>query len=217
MITSESETYKNINPLLSGHTEGLHWDFKETITDTAEIIKDILAFSNSSYSGDSYIIVGVSEADNKSIKKIKLCSADRKRLETDAQYIYLADKIILKGINAKDLESMHRFSQELTQKLTSCMLISQPEVKFVPIQIKRTRWLYVIIVKKIPGVFISNKDIQNKNDQVVVKQGVFYIRTVDTTTGNGTGNIAPAGEHIRIWKQYINHLYKKALSRKRKQ
>ena len=59
---TEQEVYSKIKPLLDGLTEGLYWDFKKTLTDTADIIKDILAFSNSDYDGDSYIIVGVSES-----------------------------------------------------------------------------------------------------------------------------------------------------------
>lgn len=54
---TEQEVYKKIIPLIEGYTEGLFWDFKRTLSDSAEIIKDILAFSNSSYDGDSYIII----------------------------------------------------------------------------------------------------------------------------------------------------------------
>lgn len=52
---TEQEVYTKIKPLLDGLTEGLYWDFKKTLTDTADIIKDILAFSNSDYSGDNRV------------------------------------------------------------------------------------------------------------------------------------------------------------------
>ena len=38
---TEQEVYTKIKPLLDGLTEGLYWDFKKTLTDTADIIKDI--------------------------------------------------------------------------------------------------------------------------------------------------------------------------------
>lgn len=87
---NEREVYLKIKPMLEGMTEGIYWDFKKTLTDdVSEIMKDILAFSNSDYNGDSYIIVGVSETDSKDeITKIALTSDDRKRLNTDANYIY---------------------------------------------------------------------------------------------------------------------------------
>ena len=82
------EIYKKILPLIEGYTEGIYWDFKRTLSDTAEIIKDVLAFANSAYSGDSYIIVGVGEASNRRRHRIALCTKDRQRLGTDANCIY---------------------------------------------------------------------------------------------------------------------------------
>ena len=83
---TEREIYLKIKPLLEGLTEGIYWDFKKTLTeDTAEIIKDILAFSNSDYDGDSYIIVGVNEKNASSkMTKVELTSEDRQRLNTDS-------------------------------------------------------------------------------------------------------------------------------------
>mgnify|MGYP003307619545 CR=1 FL=1 len=82
------------------------------------IIKDILAFSNSSYEGDSYIIVGVSETkSNDELTKIALTSADRKRLNTDANYIYLPAKW-----NAPDGMEID------SQKVDSIKLISNKDI-----------------------------------------------------------------------------------------
>lgn len=90
---TEQEVYKQIRPLLESYEEGEYWDFKKTLTETADIIKDILAFANSGYEGNSYIIVGVSETKEKNENsKIALTSDDRKRLNTDAKYIYLPEK-----------------------------------------------------------------------------------------------------------------------------
>lgn len=200
------EIYKKILPLIEGHTEGIYWDFKRTVCDTSEIIKDVLAFSNSVYPGDSYIIVGVGEASNRRRHKIPLYTKDRQRLGTDANYIYLPQKWDVQGLSAKEIEKMKEVSQMLTQKIRNAMLISQPMLEYIPIQIKKTRWLYIIIIKKTPGVFISKKDLKADSGKVVVKQGVLYVRSADTTAGSDESNITSAAEHIRVWIDYINYL-----------
>mgnify|MGYP000670007346 FL=1 len=206
---NEREVYLKIKPMLEGMTEGIYWDFKKTLTDdVSEIMKDILAFSNSDYNGDSYIIVGVSETDSKDeLTKIALTSDDRKRLNTDANYIYVPSKWNVHGLSEADLNKMKQFSASLSEKLSTNMLISHPRCEYVPIQINKSRWLYVIVIKKIPGVFISKKDIFHSYDEtkVAVKQGVIYVRIADTTIGAKT-EVASAAEHIRIWKKYIDWL-----------
>lgn len=206
---NEREVYLKIKPMLEGMTEGIYWDFKKTLTDdVSEIIKDILAFSNSDYNDDSYIIVGVSETDSKDeLTKIALTSDDRKRLNTDANYIYVPSKWNVHGLCEADLNKMKQFSASLSEKLSTNMLISHPRCEYVPIQINKSRWLYVIVIKKIPGVFISKKDIIHSYDEtkVAVKQGVIYVRIADTTIGAKT-EVASAAEHIRIWKKYIDWL-----------
>lgn len=206
---NEREVYLKIKPMLEGMTEGIYWDFKKTLTDdVSEIMKDILAFSNSDYNGDSYIIVGVSETDSKDeLTKIALTSDDRKRLNTDANYIYVPSKWNVHGLCEADLNKMKQFSASLSEKLSTNMLISHPRCEYVPIQINKSRWLYVIVIKKIPGVFISKKDIFHSYDEtkVAVKQGVIYVRIADTTIGAKT-EVASAAEHIRIWKRYIDWL-----------
>lgn len=206
---NEREVYLKIKPMLEGMTEGIYWDFKKTLTDdVSEIMKDILAFSNSDYNGYSYIIVGVSETDSKDeITKIALTSDDRKRLNTDANYIYVPSKWNVHGLSEADLNKMKQFSASLSEKLSTNMLISHPRCEYVPIQINKSRWLYVIVIKKIPGVFISKKDIFHSYDEtkVAVKQGVIYVRIADTTIGAKT-EVASAAEHIRIWKRYIDWL-----------
>ena len=208
-MTREQEIYLKIKPLLEGLTEGIFWDFKKTLTnDIAEIIKDILAFSNSDYNGDNYIIVGVSETTSKDeLIKISLNSEDRKRLNTDANYLYIPAKWNVHGLSESDLSKMQQFSAKITEQLSSSMLISQPECEFVPVEINKSRWLYVIVVKKVPGVFICKKDIPHFYDEtkITVKQGVMYIRKADTTLGAKT-DVASATEHIRIWKKYIKWL-----------
>ena len=207
---TEQEVYKKILPLLEGYTEGVYWDFKKTLNDTAEIIKDILAFSNSRYDGDSYIIVGVSEVkSNIEQNRIALTSEDRRRLKTDANYLYLPGKWDVHGLSADDLVRMKQFSAQLTEQIESTMMISIPQCEFVPLQLNKTRWLFVIIIKKVPGVFLSKKDcaaIYDRN-KIVVKQGVLYVRNADTTIGART-DIASSSECIRIWKKYINWLEK---------
>lgn len=206
---TEQEVYTKIKPLLEGLTEGVYWDFKKTLTeDTAEIVKDILAFSNSDYDGDSYIIVGVSETKSKEeLTKIALTTEDRKRLNTDANYLYLPGKWNVHGLTATDMSRMRQFSATITEQLSSNMLISHPQCEYVPVQISKSRWLYVIIIKKIPGVFISKKDLPHFYDsnKIAVKQGVVYVRIADTTLGAKT-EVASATEHIRIWKKYIDWL-----------
>lgn len=206
---NEREVYLKIKPMLEGMTEGIYWDFKKTLTDdVSEIIKDILAFSNSDYNDDSYIIVGVSETDSKDeLTKIALTSDDRKRLNTDANYIYVPSKWNVHGLCEADLNKMKQFSASLSEKLSTNMLISHPRCEYVPIQINKSRWLYVIVIKKIPGVFISKKDIIHSYDEtkVAVKQGVIYVRIADTTIGAKT-EVASAAEHIIIWKKYIDWL-----------
>ena len=206
---NEREVYLKIKPMLEGMTEGIYWDFKKTLTDdVSEIMKDILAFSNSDYNGDSYIIVGVSETDSKDeLTKIALTSDDRKRLNTDANYIYVPSKWNVHGLSEADLNKMKQFSASLSEKLSTNMLISHPRCEYVPIQINKSRWLYVIVIKKILGVFISKKDIFHSYDEtkVAVKQGVIYVRIADTTIGAKT-EVASAAEHIRIWKKYIDWL-----------
>ena len=86
---TEQEVYRKIRPLLENINEGLYWDFKKALTEEhiPDIIKDILAFSNSDEDRDAYIIVGVSEPKNQlSINKISLSTEDRRRLNTDANY-----------------------------------------------------------------------------------------------------------------------------------
>ena len=199
-MTREQEVYKIIQPLLQGYTEGVYWDFKREFSDRASITKDILAFSNSGYQGDSYIIVGVEESDK--LKKIRLSQKDRHRLKTDASFIYLS-RIDVVGLPAKEIEELNKTSTDLNQYIAGKMLISIPEFEFVPIQIKPKRWLGVIIVKNKPGVFISKEDIKTKDGQKTeVKQGVIYIRKGDRTLTQD----ATADEYIRIWKKYIDTL-----------
>lgn len=201
----EQEVYAKIKPLLDGLTEGLYWDFKKTLTDTADIVKDILAFSNSDYDGDSYIIVGVSESKNTaSLTKIPLTSEDRRRLGTDANFIYMPGKWKMDGLSADDIAGMKQFSAKLSEQISGAMLISHPRCEYIPLQIGKSRWLYVIVVKKTPGVFISKKDISHAYDKtsIAVKQGILYIRKADTTIGAKT-EAASATEHIRVWKRYI--------------
>jgi len=205
---TEREVYKKIQPLIEGYMEGLYWDFKERVSDTTEIIKDILAFSNSSYEGDSYIIVGVAEGTGR--RTLALSQADRLRLDTNANNLYFPSKWRLRGLNASDINKMKSFSKELTDKIEACMLISVPQCEFVPIQIKKKHWLFVIIVKKIPGVFVSKKDLKKDMgsgiEKTVVKENVLYIRISDTTIGNDASKPTPATEHIRVWKRYIDWL-----------
>lgn len=202
---TEQEVYQRIQPLLERSTEGVFWDFKKTLHDYNGIIKDILAFSNSSYEGDSYIIIGVSEVNESNHPKkyrIPLSTNDRRRLNTDAKYIYYPGRWNIHGLSEKDIAKMRQFSATMSEIISNSMLISQPKCEFVPVRIKKSRWLYVIIVKKVPGVFISCKDISDSQGKIVVKQGVMYIRIADTTVGAKT-EVASATEHIRIWKKYI--------------
>ena len=211
MIT-EREIYARIKPLLESTTEGINWDFKKSLNKDhiPDIIKDVLAFSNSNYKGDSYIIVGVSEPQQNTkstTTRIALSTDDRRRLNTDANYIYTPDNWDVHGLSAGDIENMKQFSAALTEQIACNMLISQPQCEFIPVRLGTTRWLYVIIIKKVPGVFVSKKDILSGKDnkKVAVKQGVLYIRIADTTLGGRT-DVASAAEHIRIWKQYIDWL-----------
>ncbi len=203
---TEQEVYKKIKPYLEGYTEGLNWDFKKTLHDTGGIIRDILAFSNSNSGEDSYIIVGVSETSSRN-KKIELDTEDRIRLGTDAKFIYMPEKWDIHGLTAKDIEQMKQFSATITEKLSSFMLISHPKCEFVPVSIGKSRWLYVIVIKNIDGVFIAKKDIPNayNENKVDVKQGVLYIRVADTTLGSKT-EAATATDNIRVWKRYIEYL-----------
>lgn len=207
---TEQETYRKIRPLLENINEGLYWDFKKTLHENQipDIIKDILAFSNSENDRDAYIIVGVSEPKAKtSENKIPLSTEDRRRLNTDANYIYLPGRWDVHGLSAEDIEKMKQFSAKLTEKLSSYMLISHPQCEYVPVQINSSRWLYVIVIKHTPGVFISKEDIPYPYDthKIAVKQGVLYVRIADTTLGART-DVASATEHIRVWKRYVTWL-----------
>lgn len=207
---TKQEAYRKIRPLLEKVNEGLYWDFKKTIHENQipDIIKDILAFSNSDYDGEAYIIVGVSEPKAQlQENKIPLSTEDRRRLNTDANYIYLPGKWNVHGLSAEDIEKMKQFSAKLTEKLSSHMLISHPQCEYIPVQINASRWLYVIVIKHTSGVFISKEDIlcPYGDHKPVVKQGVLYVRIADTTTGART-DVASATEHIRVWKKYIHWL-----------
>lgn len=206
---TEQEVYKKIRPLLEGYTEGLYWDFKSSLCDTGDIIRDILAFSNSNHEEDSYLIIGVGEPSNLSENtKIQLSTEDRRRLNTDANYLYLPGTWDVNGLSANDIETMKQFSAKLTQTLACSMLISQPKCEFYPISIRKNLWLYVIIIKHVPGVFISRKDIpkERNNERIAVKQGVLYIRIADTTSIGTETQVASATEHIRVWKKYLDFL-----------
>ena len=207
---TEQEVFRKISPLLDGLTEGIYWDFKKTLRDTADIIKDILAFSNSDYAGDSYIIVGVRESTSQSdLTKVPLSSEDRRRLGTDANFIYMPGKWEMDGLSASDIAEMKQFSAKLSEQIASSMLISQPCCEFMPLQVGKSRWLYIIIIKKVPGIFMAKKDIPHFYDEksIAVKQGVLYVRKADITLGART-DVASATEHIRIWKRYIDWLSK---------
>lgn len=202
---TEKEVYKKIKPYLEGYTEGLNWDFKKTLHDTGAIIRDILAFSNNNNTEDSYIIVGVSEASGS--KKIELDTEDRLRLGTDAKFIYIPESWDLHGLNAKEIETMKQFSAKITEQISSLMLISHPKCEYVPVSIGKSRWLYVIVIKNTPGVFLAKKDVPNvyNENKIDVKQGVLYIRVADTTLGAKT-EAATATDNIRVWKRYIEYL-----------
>lgn len=213
---TEQEVYKKIQPLLEGFTEGVYWDFKKTLTSIPDIIKDILAFSNSNYEEDSYIIVGVSESDKKAGTKIALSTADRRRLNTDSNYLYVPGHWDVHSLSADDIVAMKQFSAKLTEQIEATMLIGQPQCEYIPVELKKNRWLFVIVIKHSPGVFISKKDIFSQYDgsKVVVKQGVLYVRMADTTLGART-DVAMATEHIRVWKRYLDWLENKdAIERK---
>lgn len=204
---TEQEVYRKIRPLLESTNEGLYWDFKKGLSEEhiPDIIKDILAFSNSDDERDAYIIVGVSEPEAELPEnKISLSTEDRRRLNTDSNYIYLPGKWDMHGLSIEEIEKMRQFSAKLTEKLARYMLISLPKCEYVPVQINPSRWLYVIIIQHTPGVFISKEDIFSpRNDhKVVVKQGVLYVRIADTTLGART-DVASSTEHIRVWKKYI--------------
>lgn len=207
---TEQEVYRKIRPLLENINEGLYWDFKKTLHENQipDIIKDIMAFSNSENDRDAYIIVGVSEPKAKtSENKIPLSTEDRRRLNTDANYIYLPGRWDVHGLSAEDIEKMKLFSAKLTEKLSGYMLISHPQCEYVPVQINSSQWLYVIVIKHTPGVFISKEDIPYPYDphKTAVKQGVLYVRIADTTLGART-DVASTTEHIRVWKKYITWL-----------
>ncbi len=208
---TEKELYNQIRPLLENYVEGEYWDFKKKLNEKAEIIKDILAFSNSDYEGDSFIIVGVSESTaRREENKIPLTKEDRQRLNTDAKYIYLPAKWDVHGLDNNELEKAKQFSATLIEQLESSMLLSIPKCEFMPIELNKTRWLYVIIVKKAPGVYATKKDLVSSYDsnKCIVKQGVLYVRKADTTLG-ARNDIATAMEYIRIWKKYIDWLESK--------
>jgi hypothetical protein len=205
---TEREVYQKIKPFLEGYTEGINWDFKETLHETPSIIRDIMAFSNSTNSDDCYIIVGVGENTlQDGSQKIQLSSEDRRRLNTDANYLYLPNKWNIHGLSADDIEKMRQFSAKLSEQMSTAMQISQPECEYVPVSLGRSRWLYVIIIKHKVGVFVSKKDIPNEHNsnKMDVKQGVLYIRIADTTIGAKT-EAASAAEQIRIWKNYLEWL-----------
>lgn len=206
---TEQEVFKIILPFLEGYTEGIYWDFKETLNDAASIIKDILAFSNSDYNGDSFIIVGVKETKLSGEKnnKIALSREDRIRLKTDSSNLYIPDKWDVCGISEAEILKLKGLSEQITQQIASNMLISIPKCEFIPIEINKSRWLYVIIIKKKPRVFICKQDLYDSRNpnKVVVKQGVVYVRVADTTFGADT-SVASATECIRIWKNYIDWL-----------
>lgn len=215
----EEEVFKKIKPLLEGYTEGIYWDFKKNLCSKGDIIKDILAFSNSNHEEDSYIIVGVSEPENgDENKKIKLTTEDRRRLKTEANYLYLPGNWALTGLEADEIETLKKFSEEMTETIATSMLLSQPKCEFYPIQIKNSLWIYVIIVKNVPGVFISNKDIQrfDNNGKISVKQGVLYIRVADTTIIGAETKVASATEHIRVWRKYLDWLRSQDLANEEK-
>jgi hypothetical protein len=206
MTEYEQELFKKVWSLIETNKEGLYWDFKESLHDTADIIKDVLAFSNSDYEGESYIIVGVKEPGTKQ-KIIKLTQEDKRRLNTNDNNLYLPEKYEVCGLKAVDIGSMKAFSKELTEKLSKSMLISQPQLDFYPLQIKNALWLYVIVVKKIPGVFISKKDIKREgnDNRTIVRQEVLYVRKSDVTIGADSQD-GMASEYIRVWKNYINYI-----------
>lgn len=204
---TQIEVYNIIKEFLEGYTEGINWDFKATLSNEIAIMKDILAFANSSYEGDSYLIIGVKESKNKKNKKISLNSADRKRLQTDANFLYLPQKFEVAGLSAVDLAKLERFSAEFSNKMSAWMLISVPECEFIPVCIKKKIWLYVIVVKHKPGVYICNKDLKRDGaTNPEVKQGALYVRIADTTIGT-TPIMATASEHVRVWKRYLNSIH----------
>lgn len=100
---------------------------------------------------------------------------------------------------------MKMFSSQLTEVISSSMLISQPICEFVPICINKSRWLFVIVVKKTHGVFLCKKDLVYPYDKnkIAVKEGVLYVRVADTTLGAKT-EAAMATEYIRVWKSYLD-------------
>ena len=210
---TERELYLKIKPLIEGDTEGLYWDFKKTLDDKADIIRDIMAFANSDYNGDSYIIVGVSEpATKNAVNRIALTKEDRQRLNTDANYIYLPGAWDVHGLSADDIEKMKKFSEGLMDKLEAAMLLCHPQCEFIPLQINQKRWLFIIVIKRTPGVFISKHDIpsdyiktKNGDKRIVVKQGVLYVRKADITIG-ADPKFALATDHIRVWKEYLDWL-----------
>ena len=149
------------------------------------------------------------ESKDETQRKIPLSTDDRRRLNTDANFIYLPGKWDLCGLSADDLRKMKQFSARLTEKLEMCMLISHPKCEFVPIAISKNRWIYLIVVKKVPGVFISNRDIEDGHNKskFAIKQGVLYVRIADSTMDVKNG-VATATEYIRVWKNYIDWLEK---------
>ena len=83
----------------------MYWDFKKTLSDTADIIKDILAFSNSSYDGVTFytdtsvgVNVGVKNDVNETQKQILLLMAETPTISAQR----IADAI---GITKRRVES----------------------------------------------------------------------------------------------------------------
>ena len=210
---NDHELLVKVIDFINRESEGINWDFKRTISDEAEIIKDILAFSNSDYTDDSYIIVGVSEPKrNAGAKKVSLSQEDRLRLNTADKYLYIPEKWNMHGLDSDSISNMDQFSARITEIISKDMLISQPKCEYRKLKINETLWLYIIIVKRIPGVFISKKDLTSKHDKekIVVKQSVLYVRVSDVTIGADC-NVASATEYIRVWKNYFDWISTKKI------
>lgn len=203
---TDHELMTKILNFINTESEGINWDFKKTISDEAEIIKDILAFSNSDCKDDGYIIIGVSEPSQQSgDKKITLSQEDRLRLDTSDNYLYIPGKWDMHGLTADNISKMKQYSSKISEIVSKSMLISQPKCEFRILKLTEKLWIYVIIVKKVPGVFLSKKDLTSIYDsgRIVVKQSVLYVRIADVTIGADC-NVASATEYIRVWKNYFD-------------
>lgn len=156
MIKQNTDFLKEIEALISLKQEGPYWDFKgQWHENKAELLVDILNMANNLVNRDAFIIIGVDESNDFSIKDIS------------------------DDCNRKDTAKLTDFLR--TQKFAGDF---RPIVTVHPITMENGTIDVIVIHNSTNTPFFLREDFKctKGEKEICIRAGSIYVRTQDTNT-----------------------------------